>query len=131
MMEQRFEYNPLGTSVDTIRLLVLHGAPSQESALSCSLFHTDLAECPDYEALSCEWGNPAFTKSLRIEGAELPISENLHEALMHIRIEHDCTLWIDAICTYFDQYRTECRRNLRLEASIFCGVSFHTSLIGR
>jgi hypothetical protein len=96
--ENMFKYKPLDTSVDSIRLLILHGAPSQDSALSCSLYHTNFAESPYYEALSYEWGSPASTKPLQIEGARLLIGENLHEALVHLRVMEDCTLWIDAIC---------------------------------
>jgi len=95
-----FKYKPLDTSVDSIRLLILHGAPSQDSALSCSLYHTNFAESPHYEALSYEWGSPASTKPLQIKGARLwlLIGENLHEALVHLRVMEDRTLWIDAIC---------------------------------
>jgi hypothetical protein len=96
--ENMFKYKPLDTSVDSIRLLILHGAPSQDSALSCSLYHTNFAESPHYDALSYEWGSPASTKPLKIEGARLLIGENLHEALVHLREEEDYTLWIDAIC---------------------------------
>lgn len=39
-----------------------------------------------------------FTKSLQVDGAKLRIGENLHEALVHIRLARDCILWIDAIC---------------------------------
>ena len=96
--EQTFNYKPLDTSVDSIRLLVLRGATSQESALSCSLLHTNFTEIPHYEALSYEWGSPLFTKSLQVDGANLRIGENLHEALVHIRLARDCILWIDAVC---------------------------------
>jgi hypothetical protein len=96
--EQTFTYKPLDTSVDSIRLLILRGATSQESALSCSLLHTNFTEIPHYEALSYEWGSPMFTRSLQVNGANLRIGENLYEALVHIRRAKDCILWIDAIC---------------------------------
>jgi len=35
---------------------------------------------------------------MQVEGAQLPIGENLYEALVHLRLTEDCTLWIDAIC---------------------------------
>jgi len=96
--DNTFKYKPLDTSVDSIRLLILHGAPSQDSALSCSLYHTNFAESPHYDALSYEWGSPASTKPLQIEGARLLIGETLHEALVHLRVMKFRALWIDAIC---------------------------------
>jgi hypothetical protein len=62
------------------------------------LLHTNFTVSPRYEALSYEWGSPTFTKALEIEGAKLPIGENLHGALVHTRLGTDCILWIDAIC---------------------------------
>jgi hypothetical protein len=118
--EQTFTYKPLDTSVDSIRLLVLRGATSQESALSCSLLHTNFTEIPHYEALSCEWGSPLFTKSLQIDGANLRIGENLYEALVHIRLARHCILWIDAICTYVNRYQRKIPQEPEVWTSVFC-----------
>ena len=126
--EQTFNYKPLDTSVDSIRLLVLRGATSQESALSCSLLHTNFTEIPHYEALSCEWGSPLFTKSLQIDGANLRIGENLYEALVHIRLARHCILWIDAICTYVNRYQRKCHRNLRFGPLFSASFSFFIGL---
>jgi hypothetical protein len=54
---------------------------------------------PSYEALSYVWGVPNLTRSLRIQGRPLLITENLAMALGRIRLEDKPrVVWIDAIC---------------------------------
>lgn len=53
----------------------------------------------EYEALSYTWGSAHKQYDIEISGNTLPITENLHLALQHLRHpEEDRILWIDAIC---------------------------------
>ena len=81
----------------------------RESALMCKLLpmpidnvETNMAsKCYDgaYEALSYTWGAPIRNQSLICCGKQLPITENLHSALLHLRLPGQPRfLWIDAIC---------------------------------
>lgn len=52
-----------------------------------------------YDALSYAWGSPEKTMSISIDNYDLPITVNLHAALLRLR---DCfferIIWVDAIC---------------------------------
>ena len=52
-----------------------------------------------YEALSYAWGDPAVTKSIKLQGLEWYVITNLEVALRHLRHPHkERLLWIHAIC---------------------------------
>lgn len=105
-----YPYKPLDSSVDTIRLMVLH--PRQEgedeTVVRCSLIHTDFLSKPEYEALSYTWGNRSPSKHISINGIEVSVRENLYSALYCLRLQKDRLLWADAIC--IDQSNLEERR---------------------
>ncbi|KAI1178512.1 heterokaryon incompatibility protein-domain-containing protein [Nemania sp. FL0916] len=53
----------------------------------------------EYDALSYTWGAPEFPRSLTCNTVTFPITENLYQALQHIRDkQNEHYLWIDAIC---------------------------------
>lgn len=53
-----------------------------------------------YTALSYCWGPPEFEKEIELYGKMYPITQNLYDALLHLRNERTpVTLWIDALCT--------------------------------
>lgn len=87
-----------------IRLVVLPPG-SFYSSLRCDIIHVDLAEAPDYEALSYTWADENGDKSLtgaiscEPEDKRIPITRNCEAALRHLRLESETrVLWIDAIC---------------------------------
>jgi hypothetical protein len=50
------------------------------------------------EALSYTWGEPLFTHPIKLNDLDFTITENLGEALVHLRREDEgCLLWIDAL----------------------------------
>jgi hypothetical protein len=91
-------YEPLDTSVDTIRLLVLEpGDPS--SVVRCRLECTTFANKPVYQALSYEWGREPPSEKIQLNGRIFAVRENLFNALVHLRdTKIPKTLWIDALC---------------------------------
>lgn len=52
-----------------------------------------------YEALSYSWGYPAFTAMVKCNGIDVPVTENLLEALRCLRSSNqERYVWIDAFC---------------------------------
>lgn len=87
-----------------IRLLKLLPHRDITSPLQCSLIDyplQDLAESNHhlYDSLSYAWGSPKKTKSILIGDCSLPITTNLHAALLHLRDRFlERIIWVDAIC---------------------------------
>ncbi|KAK3351911.1 heterokaryon incompatibility protein-domain-containing protein, partial [Neurospora tetraspora] len=98
-----------------IRLLQLLPSENEDAAIHCRLFCTaldskgtalDSKSTRPYEALSYVWGSEAKPCSISINGCDLPVGENLHAALLHLR-DHSIerTIWIDAICINQDDLK--------------------------
>jgi hypothetical protein len=113
-----FQYEPLHPSDDSIRLLELEPADKQQP-LSCRLIHVPFLNRPVYEALSYTWGPPEPTNSILINGTPMAIRQNLHDAFLALRNEHEPrVLWADAIC--IDQSSLEEReRQVQFMDSIY------------
>ncbi|KAK3947016.1 ankyrin repeat-containing domain protein [Pseudoneurospora amorphoporcata] len=94
-------YHNLPLSPNDIRLLRLSPSENEDAAIHCELFCTalDSKGTRPYEALSYVWGSEAKPCSISINGCDLPVGENLHAALLHLRDQSiERTIWIDAIC---------------------------------
>jgi hypothetical protein len=80
------------------RLLKL--LPSQNSdTIRCHLVCVSLNDNPSYEALSYCWSDPAVPKLVAVGEAELQVTTNLCDALIHLRdATATRTLWADALC---------------------------------
>lgn len=109
---EEFVYEPLQhlEGRTTIRLIHLHRSTNVDSPLVCTLSTTSISHdggvlpC-HYEALSYTWGSAVVPELLFIVGPSksksfmLPITQNLHEALKHLRRkDKDIVLWVDAVC---------------------------------
>lgn len=87
----------------TIRLLSLHPG-SGGDLLEADFTLLFLPNPPNqdvqtYEALSYTWGEPIFSQSILCDMFTIPITQNLFEALVHLRDEDTVrTIWVDAIC---------------------------------
>ncbi|CZR53660.1 uncharacterized protein PAC_03540 [Phialocephala subalpina] len=86
---QTFKYEPI-TESDGIRLLVLHPAENEAAEIRCSLIITALSKCEyevidHYTALSYVWGDASNIKPIEVDGAQVEITANLHDALLYIR----------------------------------------------
>ncbi|KAK1760092.1 heterokaryon incompatibility protein-domain-containing protein [Echria macrotheca] len=100
--QDAFKYSSL-LPEGSIRLLRILACPDRAAPIRCQLFDYALiaSDRPShlYEALSYAWGSPETTHSLFIDDRVLPITANLHAALMHLRDPHlDRVLWADAVC---------------------------------
>ncbi|KAF7533829.1 hypothetical protein G7054_g6745 [Neopestalotiopsis clavispora] len=89
--------------VSDIRLLILHPAPHPDDAVVCDLVVASLGTKP-YTALSYTWGPPfegapSGHRSITLCDASFHVTENLFQALAHLRnTETSLLLWVDAIC---------------------------------
>ncbi|GES59754.1 HET-domain-containing protein [Aspergillus terreus] len=89
-----------GTTTRMIRLLPQKG---KETHIDCELFPYDLSDMSGrkhrYEALSYVWGSGVKSHSIRLNGCEFPVTENLYAALSQLRDGNfERILWVDAIC---------------------------------
>ncbi|KAK2007358.1 HET-domain-containing protein, partial [Colletotrichum eremochloae] len=95
-----YQHNRLDLERPAIRLLRLE--KGRHSVIACEVFQVFLDDrgCGvAYEALSYTWGPPELTQEIRVNNKKLPVTENLHEALVRLRHpDRDRILWIDAIC---------------------------------
>ncbi|KAF7536873.1 hypothetical protein G7054_g4141 [Neopestalotiopsis clavispora] len=85
------------------RLLRLCPSTDPEEPLQGELIEYYLADIDEpahpYEALSYVWGKPDKTRSISIEGSDVPITSNLHVALKALRHQSfERFLWADALC---------------------------------
>jgi hypothetical protein len=95
--------------------------------IKCELFEYNLQDAGKgthlYEALSYTWGSSDKPRSISINEKTLPVTENLHAALLRLR-DHSLEriLWIDAIC--IDQENLKERgQQVRLMAGIYTKAS--------
>jgi len=100
MVPKAFSYKPLGFEGDCIRILTIKRGRDDSDDLVCSLEHFPLASIhkTPYAALSYTWGNAHELRTIECEGAALKITENLHDALQHLRSSKHRYFWIDQIC---------------------------------
>ncbi|KAF3012863.1 hypothetical protein E8E14_010992 [Neopestalotiopsis sp. 37M] len=101
-MSRQYFYRPLTRSHST-RLLRLCPSTDPEESLQGELIDYYLADIDEpahpYEALSYVWGKPDKTRSISIEGSDVPITSNLHVAFKALRHQSfERFLWVDALC---------------------------------
>ncbi|KAH7268136.1 hypothetical protein MRS44_011579 [Fusarium solani] len=92
-------YTPLSDDATSIRIVRL--APSNTSdhiSVTAQLIETSWNEC-SYEALSYCWGRHYRTKTILLNGQQVKVTADLHDALEQFCLEGETrSLWIDAIC---------------------------------
>src|SRR4051794_16947498 len=96
-----FEYSPIDLGGPAFRLIILRKgvfmAPLYGELYKAWL-DDDLGGIT-YEAISYTWGSTEKFAYITVDGSKLDITENLFQALQHVRKENiDRILWIDAIC---------------------------------
>lgn len=99
-IKKTYSYSPLLQG--HIRLLKLLPDQDKTAPLRCSLIDYPLEDLAGsnhlYDALSYVWGSPEKTQSISIDSCDLPITTNLHVALLHLRDRFfERIIWVDAI----------------------------------
>ena len=108
---------------DSIRLLRLLPHEDKNAPIQCELFDYSLQESDKrmhlYEALSYVWGDSDNPRSISIGEHDLPVTKNLHTALLHLRnFSLKRIIWVDAIC--INQENTEEKvQQIQLMAKIY------------
>ncbi|KAK9774030.1 putative Heterokaryon incompatibility protein 6, OR allele [Seiridium cardinale] len=93
-----FPYQPLA-GPSAMRLLELFPSVNPTDPLTARLVHSDITFRPDYEGVSYVWGNKSSEASLLLDGHRFHITQNLHSALVHLRLRDAIRkLWVDALC---------------------------------
>ncbi|KAK2598061.1 hypothetical protein QQS21_005772 [Conoideocrella luteorostrata] len=83
---------------EEIRIFELQPGLGKEP-LEIRLITSDLSNEPDFEAISYVWGDQIFKSRISWEGEGITIPENLHDALLQMRLPQTSrSLWADAIC---------------------------------
>jgi len=98
-MAQYYMHSHLDYSARQFRLFQLYADPF-DAAIRGTLFEADLDDDAIlYEAVSYSWGGYDLKASIEVDGRAYPVTQNLYEALRHIRrTDTDRILWLDAIC---------------------------------
>ncbi|RSL49822.1 hypothetical protein CEP54_012247 [Fusarium duplospermum] len=93
-----FAYRPLHNK-SAMRLLELFPSDNRTEPLLGRLVESDLTLQPEYEALSYVWGDTNVNEHIFLDEQAIPITPNLHSALVHLRDASDVrTIWVDALC---------------------------------
>ncbi|TAQ91160.1 hypothetical protein B7494_g520 [Chlorociboria aeruginascens] len=99
--ENQFQYTPLDTERNEIRLLRISPELNNSKFFGCELLHVPLDNAPPYQALSYAWGGRKENKIILINGRAFSVTGNLNQALYRLRPrkgDQELTLWVDAIC---------------------------------
>jgi len=101
MDADHYKYLPLSYLGRSPEIRIVDLEPGLEhDTINIQLRHCQLDDSlGSYEALSYTWGNTAKSHSARVSGKALGITQNLHSALVRLRLaDNPRRLWIDAIC---------------------------------
>lgn len=102
-------YAALDTTRHQIRLLHLAPSSDRRRTIVCHFSIVSLSpgsQQVNYDALSYAWGDPIFSRSVRLQGAHFAITANLKVILRALRHPHqERILWIDAVC--IDQHNIQ------------------------
>lgn len=91
------KYEPLSNPNDIRLLDILPGAVGEPPSISLRI--VNLADGPDFEALSYVWGDVEKTQGILCNGHRVQVTANLHAALDQLRLpDRPRTLWVDALC---------------------------------
>lgn len=81
------------------------------------LIEHDVADGVQYDCLSYTWGTDLPKHVIILDGAALPITWNLQQALNYLRqVQKTGLVWIGTICLCLNRHRTKYRENLRFRA---------------
>jgi len=115
------------------RFLTIFPARSMDDEICSELMVTSLDNklVASYEALSYTWGSQILTHDIIVNNCQVKVTENLFEALRHLRNERKPrTLWIDAVCVN-QQDLTERSQQVVYMRKIFSTVGQVVIWLGR
>jgi len=117
-----YRYSSLPPKGDYIRLLRLLPDEYKTAPLQCKLCDYSLQKLDRthlYEALSYVWGSKYKFQSISIDEHDLPVTANLHAALLRLRDRtFERIIWVDAVCINQENLE-ERKQQVRLMAKIY------------
>ncbi|RYP57350.1 hypothetical protein DL769_009538 [Monosporascus sp. CRB-8-3] len=156
MTTPKFAYKPLDRSKHEFRIMTFEPGSSHDGGIHCTLRTYNIANCPEYVALSYAWGEPEPCHEITLDGCAFRVRDNLWTALLSLRQlskdgfprqENRTSLgedmfwmtkprratathfWIDAIC--IDQNDPlECGHQVSMMKTIFSKAAFVIPWLG-
>ncbi|EHK46482.1 hypothetical protein TRIATDRAFT_218517 [Trichoderma atroviride IMI 206040] len=97
-----FVYKPLSDD-HSVRFLVLQPGSGSDPLVGSlqlgSLASADIGQLPPYEAISYVWGSGSRQYELTCDGAVLPLTQSIYDALNRVRLpDQPRRLWADQVC---------------------------------
>ncbi|KAI0470225.1 heterokaryon incompatibility protein-domain-containing protein [Xylaria cf. heliscus] len=97
--DRAIKYNPLSTTGNEIRLLIIEPPSADDTRIRCRLEHASLFDLEnDFIALSYYWGDHTALKRIVLSGDLVPITFNLYKALEELRRRGLYRVWADDLC---------------------------------
>ncbi|KAF7552399.1 hypothetical protein G7Z17_g4357 [Cylindrodendrum hubeiense] len=92
-------YRPLNQDIDSMRLMRIKSAKSDDDPIICTLNEIIFQDKPKFDALSYAWGDSPTQCSIFLNNVSFSVKQNLKDALCYLRRHAPDTLyWIDALC---------------------------------
>ncbi|KAH0496270.1 hypothetical protein TgHK011_003641 [Trichoderma gracile] len=132
--DQRYVYKPIkGTK--SVRFLILQPGSGSDPLVGGlqlgSLDPADAAELPPYEAISYVWGTSDRLFTLLCDGAVLPLTQSIRDALVRVRLpDRARRLWADQICINQDDV-AERSQQVKLMNAVYKNASKVLVWLGR
>ncbi|WZH46924.1 heterokaryon incompatibility protein-domain-containing protein [Fusarium acuminatum] len=136
MTSKRLYQTPLDMSKPEIRLLEVI---EDKDAIRCKLHTVTFDSTLRFAALSYVWGDTADTKSIEIDGVQLPVSRSLSNALKHVRNywayefpdrdQSEFRIWVDAVCIN-QADKTERTAQVKLMRAIYSSADLVLGWLG-
>ncbi|KAL7943855.1 heterokaryon incompatibility domain-containing protein [Trichoderma barbatum] len=132
--EERFVYKPLREN-KCVRFLILQPGSGSDPLVGSlqvgSLDPEDIAQLPPYEAISYVWGTSDRRFELILDGAILPLTQSIRDALMRVRLpDQPRRLWADQICINQDDI-AERSQQVKLMNAVYKNASKVLVWLGR
>ncbi|OJJ73336.1 hypothetical protein ASPBRDRAFT_28586 [Aspergillus brasiliensis CBS 101740] len=98
-MPKHFEYLPLDTERNEIRLLTILPSTRTASTIRCSLKTVSLDDNPSFEAISYVWGDTSTKTEMILDGTTFHVSLSVDRNLRLLRHKlRRRVVWIDYVC---------------------------------
>lgn len=132
--DQRYVYKPI-RDPKSVRFLILQPGAGSDPLIGSlrpgNLDPADVAQLPPYEAISYVWGTSDRLFTLLCDGAVLPLTQSIHDALVRVRLPGRARrLWADQICINQDDV-AERSQQVKLMNAVYKNASKVLVWLGR
>ena len=96
--QPNYRYVSLTDNEGSFRLLELYPSDFIDDPLRCRLHDAVVGDGQRFEALSYRWGDSSVSKTIKLDGRNFIIQQNLWLFLRQLRRTGHSLIWVDAIC---------------------------------